>query len=166
MNFYLNKFFILLLCIVFSIGSFSCKKNKKSYLYEVVPVSVKKERGNKSVLKTPSEFISLAHNDIVGKAISSTELANYLESYNYFGDKHYTEKLILKKLLQNKNIPGEIYMRTDAKRFIIAAFKNFYYREPTEYEVEYLSGFIKKYPSFTSNDFYFYMLSGAEYRYF
>src|SRR6478672_2151448 len=88
---------ILLLVLPFA---FACKKEtKSSYIYEVEPVSVKKDGGNKQNQKTTTEFISIAYSDIFGSTITNTKLVNLSLAYDAFGDKKFIEDLIIRNYL-------------------------------------------------------------------
>ena len=57
-------------------------------------------------------------------------------------------------------------MRNDPKTFIIQAYKTLLVREPTEYELHYLTEYIAAKPTLTAQTFYYSLLTSNEYRYY
>ncbi len=165
MNFYkINLFVFSLLVALILVG---CNK-KKEYLYEVVPVTVKNSTGNKSTLKTATEFISIAYSDVLGLGIKTNDLNKYTDAYDNFGDSKYMEHVIVLNFLNNHSslIKSDNNMRANPKEFVTQVYKTLYARLPSAYEQEYLSSFIIKNPALTSKLFYYSLLTSNEYRYY
>ncbi len=162
----LNK----LTVFVFVFGSIAlnaCKK-EKIYTYNVNAVTVKKNTGNKSAQKNASEFISIAYSDLFGNTIASDKLVILNNSYSAFSDKKMIEDVIMRNFF---NAPTPLLgttavMRNDPKTFIIQAYKTLLVREPTEYELHYLTAYIIAKPTLTAQTFYYSLLTSNEYRYY
>jgi hypothetical protein len=166
MRFYTINIFIAIALFVF-VGTTSCKK-KKEYVYEITPVTAKKESRNKNSIKTPNEFISLAYSDLFGVSIASKKLLLLNEGYTLFGDKKYVESIIIRNLLNDPQLQliSTQNMRANPKDFVTKAYKTLFAREVTEYELQYLTNYINTTPTLTSKLFYHSLLSSNEYRYY
>jgi len=75
----------------------SCKKDTE-YIYEVDPVTVRKDDNLKSVEKTTVEFISIAYADVFGQTISQNQLGQLSLLYLSFGDKRLIEDMLIKNM--------------------------------------------------------------------
>ena len=166
MRFYTINIFIATALIIF-VGTTACKK-KKVYVYEITPVTAKKESKNKNSVKTPNEFISLAYSDLFGVSISAKKLHYLNEGYTLFGDKRYIESVIIRNFLNDPQLQliSTQSMRANPKNFVTKAYKSLFAREITEYELQYLTNYINTTPTLTSKLFYHSLLSSNEYRYY
>ena len=77
---------------------FACTKEKK-YEYEVDPVTVSQNSGDKTTQKTTSEFISIAYADLFGIQIPQTRLVNLSIAYSSFGDQKVIEDRIIRNFV-------------------------------------------------------------------
>jgi hypothetical protein len=147
--------------------SVSCKKEKK-YVFEVNPVTVKKNNGTKTSEKSATEFISIAYSDLFGEAIPSDKLLTINYSYSGFADKKMIEDVIVRNFFNKPTplMPSTASMRSNPKTFIAQAYKTLLVREPTEYETQYLSDYITANAGLTAQMFYYSLLTSNEYRYY
>lgn len=164
----LNKLKLGILINVFFVITFSACKKEKVYTYNVNTVTAKKNTGNKSAQKTSTEFISIAYSDLFGNTIPSGKLVTLNNSYSAFADKKLIEDVIVRNFF---NAPTPLLgttavMRNDPKTFITQAYKTLLVREPTEYEVQYLTTYIAANATLTAQMFYYSLLTSNEYRYY
>lgn len=161
------KKIILHLLLLFSLVTGACKKDKE-YTYEVNDVTVNHDGNNKQNVKTTTEFISIAYNDIFGTTISQTYLGKLSTLYLSFGDKKLIENVIIKNFLNQSGaiIPTDSEMRADINLFVKNAYKKFYNREPDEMEEWKLTDMIKNNTSYSPELVYYTFLTSNEYRYY
>ncbi|MEQ1732170.1 MAG: hypothetical protein ABL940_00765 [Bacteroidia bacterium] len=164
----LNKLKLAALVTLFFAITVSACKKEKIYTYNVNAVTAKKNSGNKSAQKNATEFISIAYSDLFGNTISSDKLVTLNSSYSAFADKKLIEDVIVRNFF---NAPTPLLgttavMRNDPKTFITQAYKTLLVREPTEYEVQYLTSYITANATLTAQMFYYSLLTSNEYRYY
>lgn len=157
----------ILICVGLIVGVSACKK-EKIYTYDVNPIAVKKNSGNKTAQKTATEFISIAYSDLAGVAIPSSKLVTLNYSYSAFADKKFIEDVIVRNFFNSPtpSLATTATMRNDPKAFVISAYKALLVREPSEYETQFLTNYITTNPSLTAQMFYYSLLTSNEYRYY
>ena len=166
----LNRYFKLLVLLVWFVASYSCKKKEveKRYVYGVDPVTIKQPGTDKPSVKTTTEFISITYSDLFGTAISNSTLVKLSNCYSSFGDKKLVEDLIIKNFLTNGSviIPTSAAMRGDVGKFVTDCYKKFYTRYPSEYEKWFLTDLINKDAAMMPEQVYYSFLTSNEYRYY
>lgn len=145
----------------------SCKKERQ-VVYEVQEQEIYQNSSEKRNLKTTTQFISIAYNDIFGNNITSTELNKLDIAYQAFGDKYILEDMIIKSLLnrQGAQIPTDQQMRSNVTAFVESAYLKFYNRKPNEFETWKLKDIIDKNTDITVKTVYYSLMTSEEYRYF
>ncbi|HNQ11610.1 MAG TPA: hypothetical protein PKH65_06960 [Bacteroidia bacterium] len=152
----------LLLCL-----NTSCKK-EEVLLYEVNPVYVQQEGGDKTNVKTTVEFISIAYSDVFGTNISNSDLNKLNTAYVSFGDKKLIEDMIIRNFLNDPTaqLPSKQDMLNDVNAFVLNSYKQFYNRTPNEMERFYLQNLIVSDTSVNPSAFYYSFMTSDEYRYY
>jgi len=154
----------LFLAVVLVAG---CSK-EKTFVYDVNTVNVNPESGDKSNVKTTTEFISIAYSDLYGTTISQGNLYKLNVAYTSFGDKKLIEDRIIRNFLNDPNviIPSDTLMRNDIAAFITSSYKKFFNRLPDEFEKYYLVNLIQTDTDIKSVEIYYSMMTATEYRYY
>ena len=171
-HFSLKKRPLLLVSLLFLVMGFiffasSCKK-KTQYVYGVDDATVSPDGSNKPNVKTTTEFISIAYSDLFGKTISTTDLNKIATAYESFGDQKLIEELIIKNFLNSSgtNIVSKADMKKDVNGFVSQAYKKFYGREASAFELWNIANTINSDTTLTPELIYFGMMTSNEYRYY
>jgi hypothetical protein len=145
----------------------SCTEEKK-YQYEVVPVTVSKNNGEKNNRKSTTEFISIAYSDLFGTSIPQSRLINLSIAYSSFGDLKVIEERIIKNLLNDSNvvIPNTPSVGGDTILFVSNTYKKFFNREPNEFEKHYWIELIRNNSDVNPSSIYYAMMTSDEYRFY
>ena len=156
-----------ILSFIFLAGIFSCTKEKK-YEYEVNPVSVGTEAGDKTTRKSTTEFISIAYSDLFGTSIPQSKLINLSIAYSSFGDLNVIEERIISNFLNDTTviIPSTPSVAGDTSQFIINCYTKFFNRNPSQMEKYYWKNLIKSDGTITPATIYFAMMTSDEYRFY
>ena len=146
---------------------FACTKEKK-YEYEVDPVTVSQNSGDKTTQKTTSEFISIAYADLFGIQIPQTRLVNLSIAYSSFGDQKVIEDRIIRNFINDTLaiIPDSVVVNGDTSAFIVKAYKKFFNREPSEFEKYTWKNTIHQDASINPLMVYYTLMTSDEYRFY
>ncbi|HNP47765.1 MAG TPA: hypothetical protein PKK99_06460 [Bacteroidia bacterium] len=160
----MKKIFLYSLLFTFL---FACTKDKK-YEYEVDPVNISGNGGDKNTQKTTSEFISIAYADVFGVQIPQSRLVNLSIAYSSFGDEKVIEDRIIRNFLNDSTaiVPDSLVVNGDTSAFISKAYKKFYNREPSEFEVYTWKSTIRQDASITPLIVYYTLMTSDEYRFY
>lgn len=146
----------------------SCKKEVQT-VYQVQNQVLYQNAGQKTNLKTTSQFISIAYNDLYNSSITIAELNNLNTCLEALGDQATMEDIIIKNLLANGgvSIPDSASMMADLPTFINQTYIRFYNRQPTAQELWKMQALILT-PGSNINPkmIYYSMLTSTEYRYY
>ena len=164
MNIFLIKSVVVISLLL---GIVSCKPENE-YIYQVNPISVKQDRGNKTNVKTTIEFITIAYTDLFSASISQAELDKLSFCYQSVGDKKLIEDMIIKNFLKRSsvNIPTTATMRSDIPLFIKNTYIKLYNRIPDATEQNLLVTKIEQNTTITAAIVYYAMMTSNEYRYY
>ena len=147
---------------------FSCKK-EKNVKYQLNDVKIENNSANKDLLKSTTEFISIAYSDIFGTVISINKLADLTKIYKAFGDKKLIEQMVIKNFLNEPSIQiPQIDRSSDStiNTFTQNMYIKLYNRTPDEYELWFISNMIENDTDLTSELIYFSLMTANEYRYY
>jgi hypothetical protein len=141
---------------------------KKEYIYEVNDVDVTQNSANKNSVKSTTEFVSIAYTDIYGSTIPQNYLDQLSLAYLAFGDKKLIEDIIIKNMLNAPGVqlPTQAQMQADIDGFVTTAYKKFYNRLPSEYELWQMREYIADDAQVTPELVYYAFLTSDEYRYY
>ncbi len=162
----LKKFKILIFVLI-CIGIASCKKDVK-YVYDVNNSTVSQPGANKPNVKSTLEFISIAYSDLFGTSIGAGDLTDLSLCYLAFGDKKFTEDLIIRNFLNKPGvtIPTQAAMAADVPAFVQATYRKFYNRDPNEFEKWQVVNNINSNAAITPELVYYSFMTSDEYRYY
>ncbi len=146
----------------------SCNKERR-VIYEVQEQELYQNSSEKKTLKTTTQFISIAYNDLFGTNITSDELTKLDVAYQSLGDKYVLEDMIVKSLINRPSgvqIVSDATMRADVAEFVEGVYLRFYNRKPNEFEAWKMKDLIEKNTDITPKMVYYSMMTGEEYRYY
>jgi hypothetical protein len=161
------KKIILPLVLVSLLAAFSCHKEQRA-IYQVQEQELYQNSAEKKTLKTTTQFISIAYNDLYGTNITSSELTKLDVAYQSLGDKHVLEDMIVKSLINNGSVQivTNAVMRADIPAFVEGVYLRFYNRKPNEFEAWKMKDLIEKNTSITPQMIYYSMMTSEEYRFY
>lgn len=161
------KYFASILIIGVLFGTSSCKK-ETLYVYEVDPITARKDELSKGIPKSTVEFISIAYSDLFGNTISQNNLSKLTLLYLAFGDKRLIEDLLIKNMLNAPavDLVSNDEMRADIPAFVNLIYNRLYNRAPNELEEFTLIKEINDDPALTADLVYYSMMTSNEYRYY
>ena len=141
---------------------------KKDTIYDVNPVNVSQNGGNKSNVKSTLEFIAIAYSDLFGTNISQTDLVELNQVYSAFGDKKIIEDRIVRNFLNKPGVQVPVLpnVNGDTISFINVTYKKLYNREPNAFESYYLKEQIRLNSVLKPIVVYYALMTSDEYRYF
>ncbi len=144
--------FKFLLCSVLcsTILITACKRDvfeKRVYdnvIYEVNPVTLYLNNGQKTKQKTSLQYISILYANLFNQNISAQKLNELSEVFLSIGDKEIANSLTLNRFLTltGIQIPTNQQMRDDIPQFVSDSYLKFYLRNPTPYEAYQLQKMI------------------------
>lgn len=160
-----NAFIVSFLAAFMLISS--CKK-ETIFVYEVDPVTARKDQNGKNIPKSTVEFVSIAYSDLFGSSIDQNNLSRLTLLYLAFGDKRFIEDVLIKNMLNapDVEITSNTAMRSDVPLFVTRIYQRLYNRDPNELEAFTLAEFITDDPSLTPELVYYSMMTSDEYRYY
>lgn len=160
----MKKLFLGLLLLVFLA---SCKKETR-YIYEVQEQELYQNANEKQNLKTTTQFISIAYNDLFGASITNTELTKLDIALQSLGDKNVLQDMIVKSMINRSGvqIPGNNAMRADIPAFVQQTYLRLYNRKPNEFEAWKLKNLIETNADITPQMVYYSLMTSVEYKYY
>src|SRR4051812_32150702 len=123
----------------------SCNKEKR-VIYQVQEQELYQNSSEKKNLKTTTQFISIAYNDLFGTNITTSELTKLDVAYQSLGDKHVLEDMIVKSLVNRGGVQivSSTVMRADIPAFVESVYLRFFNRKPNEFEAWKMKDLIEK----------------------
>lgn len=145
----------------------ACKKEQR-VIYEVQQQELYQNASQKTTLKTTTQFITIAYNDLFGANISNDELNKMDIALQSLGDKSVVQDMIVKNLLNRSSVQvvSDNAMRADVPEFVRGAYLRFFNRQPTEFELWKMTDLIQKDQSITPKLVYYSLMTSDEYRYY
>ncbi len=158
---------IFVLLTGFSLVTTSCNKEKR-YVYEVQEQQLYQSANDKRNLKTTTQFITIAYNDLFGTNISTTELNKLDVGLQAVGDKSVVQDMIVKSFINRSGIQivSNTVMRNDIPVFVQGCYLRFYNRQPTETEMWKMKNLIESNTDLTPQLVYYSFMTSEEYKYY
>lgn len=155
---------IFLFFVLLQIG---CNKDTR-YIYEVDQQELYQSASEKKTLKTTTQFIAIAYNDLFGTSITNSELNKFDIALQALGDKGVIQDMVIKSLINRSGVQivPDAAMRADVATFIDVTYLRFFNRKPTEFEVWKLKDLIEKNADISPRMVYYSLMTSDEYRYF
>ncbi len=161
----MNQSLILFACTLLLLAG--CNREKR-YIYEVEQQELYQNASEKRNLKSTTQFISIAYNDLFGSSITTEELNKFDITLQAFGDKAVLQDMIVKSLINRGGVQivDNNTMRADVASFSENAYLRFFNRKPTEFEAWKLKDLIEKNADITPKMVYYSLMTSDEYRYY
>jgi hypothetical protein len=161
----MKKLLLIPLICLLALGA--CK-NEKRYIYEVEEQEIYQSANDKKNLKTTTQFISIAYNDLFGSNITTQQLQQFDVALQAFGDKNVIQEMIVKNLINRggTQIPSDIAMRGDLPSFVEQTYLRIYNRKPNEFEAWKLKDMVEKNADITAKMVYYSLMTSEEYKYY
>lgn len=155
---------IFLFFVLLQIG---CNKDTR-YIYEVDQQELYQSASEKKTLKTTTQFIAIAYNDLFGTSITNSELNKFDIALQALGDKGVIQDMVIKSLINRSGVQiiTDAAMRADVATFVDVTYLRFFNRKPTEFEVWKLKDLIEKNADISPRMVYYSLMTSDEYRYF
>ncbi len=161
----MNKSLFFFACTLLLLAS--CNREKR-YIYEVEQQELYQNASEKRNLKTTTQFISIAYNDLFGSSITTEELNKFDITLQAFGDKAVLQDMIVKSLINRGGVQivDNSTMRADIAAFCENTYLRFFNRKPTEFEAWKLKDLIEKNADITPKMVFYSLMTSDEYRYY
>lgn len=145
----------------------SCNKEKR-YVYEVQEQQLYQSANDKRNLKTTTQFITIAYNDLFGTNISTTELNKLDVALQAVGDKSVVQDMIVKAFINRSGVQivSNTVMRNEVAEFVQGCYLRFYNRQPTETEMWKMKNLIETNTDITPQQVYYSFMTSEEYKYY
>lgn len=123
---------------------------------------------DKKNLKDDLQFTTIAYRDLFDAEIPPASLETIRKAYVSFGDKELIVDEIVQALLLSEqlNLPSVLDIQADREAFIIAAYKRFLQRQPSDFEIAFWESQLKNNPNLTAADIYYVFMTSEEYKYY
>lgn len=153
--------------LFFVLLQIGCNKETR-YIYEVEQQELYQSASEKKTLKTTTQFIAIAYNDLFGVNITNSELNKFDIALQAMGDKGIIQDMVIKSLINRAGVQTitDAAMRADVSTFIELTYLRFFNRKPTEFEVWKMKDLIEKNMEITSRMVYYSLMTSDEYRYY
>lgn len=145
----------------------SCNKEKR-YVYEVQEQQLYQSANDKRNLKTTTQFITIAYNDLFGSNITTAELNKLDVALQAVGDKSVVQDMIVKTFINRSGVQivSNTVMRSDIPTFVQGCYLRFYNRQPTETEMWKMKNLIETNTDITAQQVYYSFMTSEEYKYY
>jgi hypothetical protein len=150
--------------IIFAFAT-SCERE---VIYELEPETIYQNAAEKENLKTPSQFISIAYNDLFAATLPASTLNDVSLAFQAFGDNKLIEKLLIENFLNSPDadVPLDSEMRDDLEQFVERSYLKFYNRLSNEFEVWKWEQMLLNDEDISALMVYSAFLTSEEYRYY
>lgn len=155
------------LLFVLAVGLLACGP-KDSYFYEVNPLELPTAQANKTKQKSLDQYISVLYANLFQKALSPDELSEIRKLMESIGDQELAREVVISNLMNRPGVilPDDQLMRDDLDAFLLATYKRFFVREPTEAEKAYMKSYIQSNPDISAELVYFSFAMSEEYQFY
>ena len=153
--------------LFFVLLQMGCNKETR-YIYEVEQQELYQSSSEKKTLKTTTQFIAIAYNDLFGASITNSELNKFDIALQAMGDKGIIQDMVIKSLINRSGVQivTDAAMRADVVTFVDVTYLRFFNRKPTEFEVWKLKDLIEKNTDISPRMVYYSLMTSDEYRYY
>jgi len=158
---------IIYVLISFWLLQSGCNKENR-YIYEVQQQELYQSAAEKKTLKTTTQFIAIAYNDLFGANITNSELNKFDIALQSVGDKGIIQDMVIKALINRSGVQvvTDAAMRADISTFVDMTYLRFFNRRPTEFEAWKMNDLIQKNTDINPKMIYYSIMTSDEYRYY
>ena len=136
--------------------------------YGVNDVAVYETKAQKHKAKNEAEYIAILYTNLKQEAISPNLLYQTQNVMYSIGDQNVAKEMLLSNYFnsQNLKIPSDVEMRLNVEQFVIATYKRFLLRLPSEAEKQWFIRYIENNSNVTVEMVYTAFAASDEYGFY
>lgn len=142
----------------------SCQKDNP-VVYEVNPQDILSPTEGKIKEKSPEQFVAVLHANLFGTPISVSDQVEVERLLRSTGDKRLTWELLVSSYMNDPNVqlPDNIIIQNDMDGFIVETYNRFYFRPPSQIELEWWRNYLTNNPDVSTELVYLAFATSDEY---
>lgn len=142
----------------------SCQKDNP-VVYEVNPQDILSPTEGKIKEKSPEQFVAVLHANLFGTPISVSDQVEVERLLRSTGDKRLTWELLVSSFMNDPNVqlPDNIIIQNDMDGFIVETYNRFYFRPPSQIELEWWRNYLTNNPDVSTELVYLAFATSDEY---
>ena len=142
----------------------SCQKDNP-VVYEVNPQDILSPTEGKIKEKSPEQFVAVLHANLFGTPISVSDQVEVERLLRSTGDKRLTWELLVSSYMNDPNVqlPDNLIIQNDMDGFIVETYNRFYFRPPSQIELEWWRNYLTNNPDVSNELVYLAFATSDEY---
>lgn len=142
----------------------SCQKDNP-VVYEVNPQDILSPTEGKIKEKSPEQFVAVLHANLFGTPISVSDQVEVERLLRSTGDKRLTWELLVSSYMNDPNVqlPDDLIIQNDMDGFIVETYNRFYFRPPSQIELEWWRNYLTNNPDVSTELVYLAFATSDEY---
>ena len=142
----------------------SCQKDDP-VVYEVNPQDILSPTEGKIKEKSPEQFVAVLHANLFGTPISVSDQVEVERLLRSTGDKRLTWELLVSSYMNDPNVqlPDNMIIQNDMDGFIVETYNRFYFRPPSQIELEWWRNYLTNNPDVSTELVYLAFATSDEY---
>ena len=142
----------------------SCQKDNP-VVYEVNPQDILSPTEGKIKEKSPEQFVAVLHANLFGTPISVSDQVEVERLLRSTGDKRLTWELLVSSYMNDPNVqlPDNMIIQNDMDGFIVETYNRFYFRPPSQIELEWWRNYLTNNPDVSTELVYLAFATSDEY---
>lgn len=142
----------------------SCQK-ENPVVYEVNPQDILSPTEGKIKEKSPEQFVAVLHANLFGTPISVSDQVEVERLLRSTGDKRLTWELLVSSYMNDPNVqlPDDLIIQNDMDGFIVETYNRFYFRPPSQIELEWWRNYLTNNPDVSTELVYLAFATSDEY---
>lgn len=142
----------------------SCQKDNP-VVYEVNPQDILSPTEGKIKEKSPEQFVAVLHANLFGTPISVSDQVEVERLLRSTGDKRLTWELLVSSYMNDPNVqlPDNLIIQNDMDGFIVETYNRFYFRPPSQIELEWWRNYLTNNPDVSTELVYLAFATSDEY---
>ena len=142
----------------------SCQKDNP-VVYEVNPQDILSPTEGKIKEKSPQQFVAVLHANLFGTPISVSDQVEVERLLRSTGDKRLTWELLVSSYMNDPNVqlPDNLIIQNDMDGFIVETYNRFYFRPPSQIELEWWRNYLTNNPDVSTELVYLAFATSDEY---
>ena len=142
----------------------SCQK-ENPVVYEVNPQDILSPTEGKIKEKSPEQFVAVLHANLFGTPISVSDQVEVERLLRSTGDKRLTWELLVSSYMNDPNVqlPDNMIIQNDMDGFIVETYNRFYFRPPSQIELEWWRNYLTNNPDVSTELVYLAFATSDEY---
>ena len=145
----------------------ACRKDER-ITYGVQNEVIYDDKSQKTKEKSGAEYISILYTNLYQVPISPNQLYKTQDVINSIGDRNVANEMILSNYFNTSGlkIPADTAMHNNPEAFVVASYKRFFLRFPSEGEKTWFVSYIGRNPGLSVEMLYTAMASSNEYQFY